>query len=183
MLGNNPVIKTNMTPYACFAILLTFGVLGSSFCSSQSGPSQQAAPKFSELSHEDVASLDRQRALVAAAAKQRYSVLGLARTKADLPVLQRLIDDRAFTKTQTYELQSLGVVLGDVMASELPLRWMMVTDEFGTNPTLRYKDTTIQVNALTMISKRIERDEKVSVSRLLETTREQLPLFQKKLEK
>jgi hypothetical protein len=172
-----------MAPFTCFATILTFGALGFSFFSSQSGPRQQAAPKFSELSRDDIASLDKQRALVAAAAKQRYGVSGLVRTKADLPVLQRLIDDQAFTKTQTYELQSLGVALGDVMASELPVRWMMVTDEFGTDPTLRYKDTTIQVNALTMISKRIERDEKVNVSRLLEITREQLPKFQKELTK
>jgi hypothetical protein len=172
-----------MTPFTCFATLLTLGSLCISFFSSQSGPKQQAAPKFEELSQGDLASLEKQRALVATAAKQRYGVLRLARTKADLPVLQRLIDDQAFTKTQTYELQSLGVALGDVMASELPLRWMMVTDEFGTDPILRYKDTTIQVGALTMISKRIERDEKVNVSRLLEITREQLPKFQKELTK
>lgn len=172
-----------MTPYTCLATLLTFGALTLSFCNSQAGPKQQTGPKFTELSDDDIANLDKQRALVAAAAKQRYGVSGLVRTKADLPVLQRLIDDQAFTKTQTYELQSLGVALGDVMASELPLRWMIVTDEFGADPTLCFKDTTIQVNALTMISKRIERDEKVNVLRLLEITREQLPKFQKELTK
>jgi Domain of unknown function (DUF3806) len=174
---------TSVTPFTCFATALTFGALTFCLYSPQSGPKQRAAPKFTELSRNDVASLDKQRALVGAVAKQRYGVLGLARTRADLPVLQRLIDDQAFTKTQTYELQSLGVALGDVMASELPLRWVMVTDEFGTDPTLRYKDTTIQVGALTMISKRIEKDEKVNVSRLLEITREQLPKFQKELTK
>ncbi len=173
----------SITPVVCFATVLAFGALTFSISSSQSGPKQQAAPKFTELSRDDVSSLDKQRALVAAAAKQRYGVPGLVRTKADLPVLQRLIDDHAFTKTQTYELQSLGVVLGDVMASELPLRWVMITDELGTDPTLRFRDTTIQVNALTMISKRTERGEKVNVSRLLEITREQLPKFQKDLAK
>jgi hypothetical protein len=172
-----------MAPFSCFTTLLTFGALSLSFYSSQSGSKQQAVPKFAELSHDEVASLDKQRALVAAAAKQRYGVRGLARTKVDLPVLQRLVDDQVFAKTQTYELQSLGVALGDVMVSELPVRWMMVTDEFGTDPTLRYKETTIQVGALTMISKRIERDEKVNVSRLLEITREQLPRFEKQLKK
>jgi hypothetical protein len=167
-----------MTPFASFVTLATFVALGLSLFGSQAGPKQQAAPRFTELSQHDLASLDKQRALVAAAAKQRYGVSGLARTKADLPVLQRLIDDQVFAKTQTYELQSLGVALGDVMASELPVRWMMITDEFGTDPTLRYKDTTIQVNVLTMISKRMERNEKVNVSRLLEITREQLPKSQ-----
>jgi hypothetical protein len=111
---------------------------------------------------------------VAAAAKQRYGTRALTRTKRDLPVLQKLIDDKAFNKSQKYELQSLGAALGDVLASGLPLRWVMVTDEYGTDATLRYKDTTVQINALTMISKRVERDEAVSVSELLRITRDRL---------
>lgn len=31
----------------------------------------------------------------------------------------------------------------------------MVTDEYGTDPTLRYKDSPVNINALTMISKRV----------------------------
>jgi len=50
----------------------------------------------------------------------------------------------------------------------------MITDEYGTDPTLRFKDTSINVNALTMISKRIERDEPVDVLDLLRETREAL---------
>ena len=51
---------------------------------------------------------------------------------------------------------------------------MIVTDEFGTDPTLRFKSTTVQINALTMISKRIEKDETVNLDQLLQTTRQQL---------
>ena len=118
--------------------------------------------------------MEQQRAIVAAIAKQRYGTPSLTKTKADLSVLQRLLDDKVFAKTQTYELQSLGIVLGDVLASELPLHWTMVTDEYGTDPTLRFKDTTLQINALTMISKRVERGETVDVVALLEMTRQQL---------
>jgi hypothetical protein len=50
----------------------------------------------------------------------------------------------------------------------------MVTDEYGTDPTLRFKATTVQINALTKISKRIEKDEDVNLSELLRVTREQL---------
>jgi hypothetical protein len=57
----------------------------------------------------------------------------------------------------------------------------MVTDEFGTDPTLRFKKTTIQVNALTMISKRVERDEKVDLLWLLRETREHLVQAEKTL--
>lgn len=150
-------------------VLLSF-VVG---CSEQKAP-QAPMPKFSELSHEDKTRLEQQRTIVADAARQRYGTSVLKKTVADLPVLQRLIDDKVFTKTQTSELQSLGITFGDVLANELPLRWVMVTDEYGTDPTLRFKGTTVQINALTMISKRVEKDEEVNLSELLRITREQL---------
>jgi hypothetical protein len=145
--------------------------------------SNQAAhePKFSELSVQDKARLDQQRALVATTAKQRYGIPALSRTKQDLPILQRLIDDKVFKKSQTYEWQSLGVVFGDVLASELPLRWVMITDEYGTDPTLRFKNTSVNINALTMLSKRVERDESVDVFSLLQTNREAISDAQKRL--
>jgi Domain of unknown function (DUF3806) len=156
------------------ALLSGTGLLFSQ--SYQAGPE----PKFSELSPLDKARLDQQRALVAAAAKQRYGIEALSRTKQDLPILQRLIDDKVFKKSQTYEWQSLGVAFGDVLASELPLRWVMVTDEYGTDPTLRFKNTSININALTMLSKRVERDKRVDVYSLLQTNREVLSDAQKK---
>ena len=155
-------------------LLLVIVFLGFVISFSKQKVAKRAMPKFSELSREDITRLEQQRAIVAAAAKERYGTSMLGKSVADLSVLQRLIDDKVFSKTQTYELQSLGVAFGDVLASELPLRWVMVTDESGTDPTLRYKGTTVQINALTMISKRIEKDEKVNLSELLLTTREWL---------
>ena len=155
------------------AVLLTF-------ITSCSKPQLAPAltPKFNEISVSDRVRLDQQRAIVAATAKQKYGIGRLTKTVADLPVLQRLIDDNAFNKTQTYELQSLGVAFGDVLASELPLKWAMVTDEYGTDPTLRYKDKPVNINALTMISKRVERSEVVNLVQLLQITRDQLRQWQ-----
>jgi len=137
-------------------------------------------PKFSDLTPEDSERLHQQRAVVAAQIKQRYGS-SLTRTKKDLPLLQRLIDEKAFQKSQTYELQSLGVAFGDVLARELSLHWVMVTDEYGSDPTLRFKNTTINMNALTMISKRVERGEDVDVARLLQQSREGLAAMQRQL--
>jgi uncharacterized protein DUF3806 len=97
-----------------------------------------------------------------------------------LPILQRLIDDKVFNKSQTYELQSLGIVLGDVLATELSLRWVMITDQYGTDPTLRFKNTSININALTLISKRVERDVQIDVSSLLQQNRDALSDAEKK---
>lgn len=101
-------------------------------------------------------------------------------TKTDLifgniygPYISNL-NERIFNERQTYELQSIGAAFGDVLASERPLRWVMVTDEFGTDPTLRFKDSTVQINALTMISKRIEKDQAVNLSELFRLTSDQL---------
>ena len=166
----------NIWPIRISPITLFLAMVLLSFVTSfsQQKTAQPTMPKFSELSHEDRTRLEQQRAVVATVAKQRYGTSSLRKTAADLPVLQRLIDDKVFSKTQTYELQSLGIAFGDVLASELPLRWVMVTDEYGTDPTLRFKATTVQINALTMISKRLEKDEDVNLSELLRVTREQL---------
>ena len=142
---------------------------------------QSALPRFSELSPGDSNRLDQQRALIAATVKQRYGTVALTRTKKDLTALQRLLDDNVFNNSQTYELQSLGVVFGDVLASELPLRWAMISDEYGSDPTLRFKRTSVSINALTMISKRVERGEKVDLRRLLEQTREAFSTAEKNL--
>lgn len=79
---------------------------------------------------------------MAATAKQRYGTKALTGTKSDLPVLQRLIDEKVFKKFQTYELQCLGVTFGDVLTSELPLRWVMVTDEY--DPMVQENDIANQ---------------------------------------
>jgi hypothetical protein len=138
---------------------------------------------FSELSAEDRARLEQQRNLVLAVIKQRYGTPTLTGSKADLPVLQRLLDEKVFAKTQTYELQSLGVVFGDVLASEFQMRWIIVTDEFGTGPTLRFMDTTLQINALTIVSKRVERDEEVDLAQFLRIIGPDLAEFKRRADK
>ncbi|MBN3817225.1 DUF3806 domain-containing protein [Paraburkholderia sp. Se-20369] len=43
------------------------------------------------------------------------------------------------------------------MAAAIPaLAWRKVTDQGGTDPALRYKTTSLQINVLTQLSKRIE---------------------------
>ena len=136
--------------------------------------SPKSKMEFSPLSREDEQRLDKQRALVISAARSRYGTTGLTRTKADLPVLQRLVDDHVFSRTQTFELQSLGVALGDVLATELQLHWELVTDQYGADPVLRAGTAQVQVAALTMISKRVEDGKAVDLEDLVEGVRDTL---------
>jgi hypothetical protein len=57
----------------------------------------------------------------------------------------------------------------------------MITDEYGTDPTLRFKNTRVNINALTMISKQVEKGESVDVSELLRKTRDALSNAAKRL--
>jgi hypothetical protein len=119
--------------------------------------------------------LEKQRRFVRGLLKRHLPNLTLQGDARDLASLQRVLDAGLVKRDQTRELQALGVVLGDALTSSIPnLAWWSVTDEFGTDPTLRYRETTLQINALTMISKRLERGEVVDVKEIAKLTAEHI---------
>lgn len=83
-----------------------------------------------------------------------------------LGALRALLRAKAFGAKQTYELQSMGVVLGDVFVQDMGFKWVIVQDAQGRDPALQYKDSSVLLFPLTMISKRIERGEEVDVFHL-----------------
>lgn len=85
-----------------------------------------------------------------------------------LVLLQAILDAGWIEKTEPVKLQSLGITLGDALAQELKMDWVIVEDEYGRDPALRFPGTTVLAFPLTMISKRIERDERVVVVELFE---------------
>ena len=68
--------------------------------------------------------------------------------------------------SETNKLQCLGITLGDALAQDLGMEWVMVEDENGRDPAIRFPGTTVIVFPLTMISKRIEDGEPVNVADL-----------------
>lgn len=84
----------------------------------------------------------------------------------DLRIVQALLDQRVLAADQVYELQALGVVLGDVMVKQLGFSWVVVQDEIGRSRALRFRDTDTLVFPVTMISKRVEGDVRFEVSDL-----------------
>ena len=80
-----------------------------------------------------------------------------------LGAIRALLDAGVFRADQTYELQCLGIVLGDALVQELGMEWVMVEDEYGRDPATRVRGTSIVVFPLTMISKRVERGESVDI--------------------
>ena len=97
-----------------------------------------------------------------------------------LGLLRAVIEQRIFKPTQTHELQSMGVVLGDAFAQELKMEWVIVEDSQGRDPALRLPRTSIIIYPLTMISKRIERGEAVDVFDLFNGIADQIEALKKK---
>ncbi|MBN2709820.1 MAG: DUF3806 domain-containing protein [Calditrichaceae bacterium] len=79
-----------------------------------------------------------------------------------------------YDKTETANLQALGICFGEVLSNELDLHWVEVEDEYGKDPALKYKDTSIIFFPRTMIPKRIENGQEVDVCLLLQQTKDTL---------
>ena len=94
---------------------------------------------------------------------KRYGAT-LDQSTGDIALIQRLLDDKVLSQEQKWELKSLGGVFGCIMAYNIHgLDWWIVEDEYGRDPTIRYEETTLCLNAVTMISKRVEDEEDVDV--------------------
>src|SRR5258708_31258771 len=74
-----------------------------------------------------------------------------------------ILDRILFKPTPTYELQCIGIVLGNAFVQNLKMEWVMVEDEHGRDPAARLPKASIILFRVTMISKRVERREKVDV--------------------
>jgi hypothetical protein len=116
-----------------------------------------------EPTGEDIEQLARQLLIVRALANAHLG-RQLCDDDTDLDTLQALLDVGALEPHQTYELQSLGVVFGRRLAEALGgVDWVIVEDEYGRDPALRYLKTSLLFFPLTMISKRIEAGQRVFV--------------------
>jgi hypothetical protein len=50
----------------------------------------------------------------------------------------------------------MGVIMGDLLAAELGLRWVIYEDDLGRSRALQYKDMETVLFPITMISRRVE---------------------------
>lgn len=108
--------------------------------------------------------LNRQREIVADKAREHGRVITGARS--DLETLQRFVDLNVFDQQATvldqrdeerlYALQALGVVLGDIAATQYDYQWVAFIDARGRTRALRHADTGKIVFPVTAISQRVE---------------------------
>ncbi|MBV8048048.1 MAG: DUF3806 domain-containing protein [Paludibacterium sp.] len=119
--------------------------------------------KIFPLTPDDLALQVRQRAVVekflsSEDLRERYPS-----PAGKLGALRALLKGKVFSATQTYELQAMGIVLGDVFVQDMGFKWVIVQDSVGRDFALQYKDSSVFLFPLTMISKRVEQGEDVDV--------------------
>ena len=96
-------------------------------------------------------------------------------TRQDLALIQRVLAQGLVDPEATYTLQALGLAFGRAFLNEFPdYDWWMVEDEYGRDPAIRYKETSLLVFPMTMISKRVEDGEAFDVSELFDGLAKQL---------
>ncbi|WP_439105977.1 DUF3806 domain-containing protein [Congregibacter sp.] len=86
------------------------------------------------------------------------------RSQSELEYLQRLLDDGHVTADQTRELQAMGVALGDLLATELDMHWVVYEDIKGRSRALRLGETENYLFPITMIARRHEGGDRTQVS-------------------
>ncbi len=119
----------------------------------------------------DLSDLDRQYMT-----QQRDSLNNLAATELgrrfnqtranDLQILQLLLDRRLVRPDQTRELQAMGVIMGDLLAEDLGMHWVIYEDRQGRSRALRYRQTDEYLFPITMISRRREADNQTPVAEI-----------------
>jgi len=123
--------------------------------------------KIEPLNPADTARLAHQRGVIEhylggdAANLQKYQTVA-----GKLGLLRALLERKVFQPTQTYELQCLGIVLGDALAQHCGVEWRMVEDQYGRDPCVQLPGSTVVIFPLTMISKRVEKGGQVDVFNL-----------------
>ena len=126
----------------------------------------QPAQKVSALTDADQQRLREQRAVVEKYLGDESSRQKYLTAAGKLGTIRAILNADVFKPNQTYELQCLGIVFGDTFVQEMKMEWVMVEDQYGRDPAVRVPETTIIMFPLTMISKRVERGEKVDVFEL-----------------
>lgn len=138
------------------------------------------------LGHSDRLFMDAQQALAETVVYDALLTRLNGQKDHDLSLLQRVIDKKVLSKEQRKELQSLGVALGNLLAKEYRLPWVIYTDEKGRSRGLEVDNTTQVLFPLTMIARRVEADAKADVAaiykkaeEIIRYTRANRPLFTK----
>lgn len=80
----------------------------------------------------------------------------LTGTPEDIELIQKIVDAGVLEPRDLYPMQCLGVAIGNILVSSIQgMQWIMIDDEFGRDPAIRFGKTTFIVYPLTMLTSRL----------------------------
>ncbi len=123
-------------------------------------------PQISDLEPIDLQYMAIQRSKLEDIARRDLGNSFNGDTDHDLALLQTLLDRRLIRGNQTAELQAMGIVLGDLLARDLDMHWVVYEDKLGRSRALRYRDSDNYLFPVTMISRRREAGNETPVSEI-----------------
>ena len=142
-------------------LLCLLTVLGLSLVS-PAGFSEEPA-KILKLGTMDLQFMQQQRDRIDQLARISLGRQLQASVDHNIGILQALLDKRLVKPEQTLELQAMGVVLGDLLAKELSMQWIVYEDAHGRSRALQMGDSDNILFPVTMISRRAEAGARVDV--------------------
>jgi len=133
-----------------------------------------AEVEIGELSYIDKTYMQQQRERVAQLSESNLGRKLNGTRDNDLDIMQQLLDRKLVTGEQTLELQALGVIMGDLLASDMGLDWVIYEDKLGRSRALRYQQTDNYLFPITMISRRREVDNTETVADIYQRARDSM---------
>ena len=118
---------------------------------------------ISNLTASDQRYMDTQRKAIDDLARRHLGRQLQDNTDNNLSILQALLDQKWVRPEQSQILQSMGVVLGDRLATDLNMQWVILIDGYGRSRALRMGLSENILFPITMISRRVEVGAKVSI--------------------
>ena len=123
----------------------------------------QQPARIDDLSDVDIPFLTQQREII-----QQLALTNLGRSFAgdrdrDLDLLQALLDQQVVLPGQIRKLQAMGVIMGDLLADELDMHWVVYEDDIGRSRALQWRESDNIVFPMTMISRRREAGNETSM--------------------
>jgi hypothetical protein len=128
--------------------------------------------RIGELSYLDKQYMSQQRALLVEVTSKHFGRRFTGDTDRDIELLQLLLDRQLVRPGDTQELQAMGVIMGDLLAKDLNLHWVIYQDQLGRSRALRDGNSENYLFPITMISRRREVDNLTPVSDIYSKARE-----------
>ncbi|WP_317928760.1 DUF3806 domain-containing protein [Halioxenophilus sp. WMMB6] len=117
--------------------------------------SEDKWPQVTDLDWRDLRQHNNQRQYIDEMATSRLGQ-SLHKTESDLNILQRIVDQKLIEPSDSFNLQALGVVLGDLFVERYNLQWKIYQDEEGRSRATCVPNTSQCLFPVTMLSRRIE---------------------------